>query len=82
MVYEFNAIIKAADKVDGAYVEFPYDVKEAFGTNGIVKVAATFDGYEYKGILAKMGNECHIIGIRKDIREKIGKQPGVTKQLN
>lgn len=76
MVYEFNSIIKAADKVDGAYVEFPYDVKEAFGTNGIVKVAATFDGHEYKGILAKMGSDCHIIGITKEIRSIIGKQPG------
>lgn len=76
MVYEFNTIIKAADKVDGAYVEFPYDVKESFGTNGIVKVAATFDGHEYKGILAKMGSDCHIIGITKEIRSIIGKQPG------
>jgi len=30
----------------------------------------------YDGQLVKMGTQCHIIGIRKDIRAKIGKQPG------
>lgn len=50
-----------------AYVKFPYDVKQVFGTKGIVKVVATFDGYKYRGILAKMSTECHIIGITKAI---------------
>lgn len=75
-VYKFKAQIISVDKVDGAYVEFPYDVKEVFGSNGIIKVAATFDGYKYRGILAKMGNDCHIIGITKAIRAEIGKGPG------
>ncbi len=73
--YEFEAIMKKADKVDGAYVEFPYNVFEEFGTNGRVMVKATFDGYEYKGILVKMGSDCHIIGITKAIRNAINKQP-------
>ena len=73
---KFTATIKAVDKVDGAYVEFPYDVKEVFGSKGKIKVAATFDGYEYRGILTNMGTDCHIIGITKEIRSKIGKQPG------
>ena len=32
-------------------------------------------GKPYDGSLVKMGTDCHIIGIRKDIRAKIGKQP-------
>ncbi|HPB80127.1 MAG TPA: DUF1905 domain-containing protein, partial [Sedimentibacter sp.] len=60
---------------DGAYIEFPYDVKEEFG-KGRVKVYATFDGEPYVGSLVRMGTPCHIIGIRKDIRAKINKQPG------
>ncbi|WP_105617280.1 YdeI/OmpD-associated family protein [Vallitalea okinawensis] len=75
-VYEFKAKIIGTEKVNGAYVEFPYDVKEAFGSNGIIKVAATFDGHQYTGALAKMGTDCHIIGISKAIRAKIGKEPG------
>ena len=85
-VYKFNATIMSQDKVDGAYVKFPYDVKEAFGSKGIIKVAATFDGYKYRGVLANMGTDCHIIGITKAIRKEIGKEPGdeieVTIQEN
>lgn len=39
-------------------------------------VYATFDGEAYEGSIVKMGTPCHIIGIRKDIRAKINKQPG------
>lgn len=65
----------------GAYVEFPYDIKEIFG-KGRVKVRAAFDGEPYEGSIVNMGvknldgSVCYIIGIRKDIRAKIGKQVG------
>ena len=73
-VYEFDTVILKVPDIDGAYIEFPYDVKEEFG-KGRVKVYATFDGEPYVGSLVRMGTPCHIIGIRKDIRE-INKQPG------
>jgi hypothetical protein len=74
-VYEFDTVILKVPDIDGAYIEFPYDVKEEFG-KGRVKVYATFDGEPYVGSLVRMGTPCHIIGIRKDIRAKINKQPG------
>ncbi len=74
-IYEFEAEIKKVPDIDGAYVEFPYDVKGEFG-KGRVKVFATFDSEPYEGSLVKMKTPCHIIGIRKEIRAKIGKQPG------
>ena len=43
---------------------------------GSVQIHATFNNEPYDGILVRMGTPCHIIGIRKDIRKKIGKQPG------
>ena len=79
-VYEYEAEIKPADK-GGAYVAFPYDIKIEFG-KGRVKVAATFDGEAYEGSIVNMGVKnpdgtvCYIIGVRKDIRAKIGKQAG------
>lgn len=76
-VYEFEAEILKVPDIDGAYIEFPYDVREEFG-KGTVKVHATFDGEPYNGSLVRMKTECHIIGIRKDIRAKINKQPGDT----
>jgi hypothetical protein len=81
MVYEFDAIIKKVHDQDAAYIEFPYDIREEFG-KGRVKIHATFDGEPYDGSIVNMGvknsdgSVCYIIGIRKDIRAKIGKQPG------
>lgn len=76
-IYEFDAIIKKVDGIDGAYIEFPYDVRKEFN-KGRVKVHATFDGYAYDGSLVRMQTACHIIGIRKDIRNAINKQPNDT----
>lgn len=73
--YEFDAEIKKVPDIDGAYVEFPFDAHALFG-KGRVPVTATFDGEPYEGSLVRMQTPCHIIGIRKDIRAKIGKQPG------
>ncbi len=76
-IYEFTAVIRKVPDIDGAYVEIPFDVREEFG-KGRVKVHATFDGVGYDGSLVRMGTPCHILGLRKDIRARIGKQPGDT----
>lgn len=74
-LYEFEAEIKKVPDIDGAYIEIPFDVKAEFG-KGRVPVTATFDGVPYDGSLVRMKTPCHIIGIKKDIRAKINKQPG------
>ena len=74
-IYEFQAVIKKVPDINGVYIDFPFDVGQEFG-KGRVKVHATFDGVPYDGSLVRMKTVNHIIGIRKDIREKIGKQPG------
>ncbi len=73
--YDFDAELKKVPDIDGAYVEIPFDVKQAFG-KGRVPVHATFDGEPYDGQLVKMGTPCHILGVRRDIRAKLGKRPG------
>ena len=78
--YEFEAEIKKVEDIDGAYIEIPLDVKAEFG-KGRVPVTATFDGEPYEGSLVRMKTPCHIIGIRKEIRAKIGKQPGNTVKV-
>lgn len=75
--YEFDAEIKKVPDIDGAYVEIPFDVKEEFG-KGRVKVHAVFDGVPYDGSMVRMKTPCHILGLRKEIRQEIGKQPGDT----
>ncbi len=80
-LYEYESLVYEADKKGGAYVIFPYDVRTEFG-KGRAKVHVTFDGEPYDGSVVNMGVKnadgsiCYIIGIRKDIRSKIGKQPG------
>jgi hypothetical protein len=80
-MYEYESLIYEAGKPGGAYVIFPYDVRKEFG-KGRVKVHATFDGEPYDGSIVNMGvknddgSVCYIIGVRKDIRARIGKQPG------
>jgi hypothetical protein len=80
--YEYDAVIQASDiGKGGAYVAFPYDLRAEFG-KGRVKVRASFDGEPYDGSIVNMGvknadgSVCYIIGILKEIREKINKQPG------
>lgn len=75
--FEFDAVINKVPDMDAAYVEIPFDVKAVFGKSR-VPVNAAFDGIPYQGSIVKMGTPCHIIGIRKDIRARIGKQPGDT----
>ena len=81
-IYEYDAVIKSSEiGKGGAYVTFPYDLRTEFG-KGRVKIRATFDGEPYDGSIVNMGvknddgSVCYIIGILKDIRAKIGKQPG------
>lgn len=79
--YEYDTKIESAQGKGGAYVAFPYDVRKEFGA-GRAKVYVEFDGEPYEGSVVNMGVKnpdgsiCYIIGIRKDIREKIGRQPG------
>ena len=72
---EFDAIILQNENMDAAYVEVPFDIKALFG-KGRLLVHATFDGEPYDGQIVKMGTPCFIIGLRKDIRKKIGKTFG------
>jgi len=81
-IYEYDAVIQPAHN-GGAYVPFPYNIRTEFG-KGRVRVCATFDSEPYEGSIVNMGvknpdgSVCYIIGITKDIRKKIGKQPGDT----
>jgi hypothetical protein len=82
---EFEAEIIDNEGV-GAYINFPFDVPDLFGTRGWVRVKAAFDGVLYRGSLANMGTGCHVLIIVKAIRQQIGKQPGdsvhVTVELD
>ena len=75
MKHEFKSIIIQNDQMDAAYIIVPIDIKEVYG-KGRLSVHATFDGEPYDGQVVRMGTPDYIIGIRKDIRKKIGKTFG------
>ncbi len=72
-IYEFDAELKFHPDMDAAYIEFPYNCYEEFGIRGQVKITAKIDGIDYRGSLAKMKTDCHVLGILKSIREQINK---------
>jgi hypothetical protein len=80
-IYEFDAEIQKSPDQDAAFIVFPHNIKTEFG-KGHLPIHATFDGEPYTGSIVNMGVKnpdgsiCYIIGLRKDIRAKIGKQAG------
>ena len=80
-VYESSAVIHEVPDNGGAYVIFPWNIREEFG-KGRVKVHAEFDGIPYDGSIVNMGvkdedgSVCYIIGILKAIRKKLNKGDG------
>jgi hypothetical protein len=78
--YKFEAKIEAGDG-GGAYVLFPYDTVNEFGTKGKIPVKATFSGLPYAGSLIKYGHPLHSLGMPKAIREQTGKGPGDTIEV-
>lgn len=83
-IYQFNSLIYSSEVgKGGAYIIFPYDIREEFG-KGRVKVQVDFEGIPYEGSIVNMGvkdsdgNICYIIGIKKDIRNRLNKEIGDT----
>ena len=70
----FEAVIQKVPDIDGAYGD-SLRCPGGFG-KGRVKVHATFDGVPYDGLITRMGTPGPILGIRKEIRRRIGKEPG------
>lgn len=81
MKYEYDTVLREIPENGGAYVIFPWDIRQEFG-KGRVKVHAEFDGIPYNGSIVNMGlkNEdgsvCYVIGVLKAIRKELGKIDG------
>lgn len=74
---KFEAVIKQHGDINSAFVDFPFSTEDIFGKKGQVKIKAKFDDKaEYRGSLAKMGGDCHMLGLTQAIRKKIGKTFG------
>lgn len=80
-IFEYDTVIHEIPEKGGAYLTFPWDVRQEFG-KGRVKVHAEFDGIPYEGSVVNMGLKnpdgsiCYIIGLLKSIRRELGKGEG------
>ena len=73
----FKAPLLQHGKMNAAYVEFPFDVEDLFGKKGQVKIKAMIDNkILYRGSLANMGYDCHVLGITHEVRRQINKTFG------
>ncbi len=79
--FEYDAFLHEVPGKGGAYVVFPWNIREVFG-KGRVKVHVEFDGVSYDGSIVNMGlkdargNISYVIGVLRSIREQLGKQDG------
>lgn len=67
----FKAELLQNDNMDAGYIKIPFDVEGEYGAKR-VKVKALLNGVEYRGSLVRMQTTCHILGIPKVIRNKMG----------
>ena len=73
---QFRAkLLKSPTKGGWTYVVMP-DSAAFFGTKGLVKVRGTIDGHPFRASFMAMGNGRHMLPVKAEVREKIGKQEG------
>ena len=79
--FEYDAVLREEEDDGGAYVAFPWDIRQEFG-KGRVKARASFDGIPYDGSIVNMGvrnpdgSVCYVIGVIKAIRIALNKHDG------
>lgn len=75
-IFEFEAEILRSKDMNATFLEFPFDIFESFGSKGQVRVYAQLNNYTFRGNLAKMGHNCHFLGIKKEHRDNSGLNAG------
>ena len=73
----FNGIIEQHGEINAAFIKFPFSTEELFGKKGQVKIKVLLDGkVEYRGSLAKMKSDFHMLGLTQEVRKNLGKSFG------
>ena len=70
--YRFQATLEKDDKITGAGIPVPFDVREEFGSRGHIPVKGTVNGIPIRSSLSPMVRGKHYLLLRKDVKERAG----------
>ena len=56
------------------FLTVPFSVEKEYGTKAQVKAKGTINGVSYKSTLLPLGDGKHNLEVKKEIRNKIGKE--------
>jgi hypothetical protein len=71
----FSATLTREPDSAATFIAIPFDVLSTWGTRARVPVKGTINGAAFRGSLAPYGG-IHYLGIKRDLREKIGIKAG------
>jgi hypothetical protein len=71
---------KSPNRGGWTYLTWPQSVA-FFGTKGLVKISGKIDGHPFRASFMAMGGGVHMLPIKTETREAIGKDIGQTVQV-
>ena len=80
--YKFEALLERPQGIGTwTYLALPLDQEKVLGTSSRVPVKGTIDGVRFKSSLLPNGAGGHLVVVKKEIREMIGKSAGDTVKV-
>lgn len=81
-MHEFDAVLERPEGVGTwVYVRIPFNVMEAFGQRGQVKVRGTVGGVPFRNSLRPEGDGTHYMVVNSNLREAAGVALGDTVHI-